>query len=164
MTPDMPLHLRQYGDGATQVLGLHCALASGRVLQGLAAALPDSTWHVPDLPGHAWCTSLLTIPVLTRREGGLPDFACLMPSCLATMQLQQACLTERIRHGQLVELSLYFLFIYLSVFALSLLLICLITYISFHNPFRFSENQIVVFSQLLIVVVHITLRKKLDRN
>ncbi|MCH2167735.1 MAG: alpha/beta hydrolase [Oceanicola sp.] len=52
MTPDMPLHLRQYGDGATQVLGLHCALASGRVLQGLAAALPDSTWHVPDLPGH----------------------------------------------------------------------------------------------------------------
>ena len=46
------LHVRRFGAGPVPVLGLHCALASGRALEGLAAHLPEATLTTFDMPGH----------------------------------------------------------------------------------------------------------------
>lgn len=50
--PSPDLHVRRFGAGDTPLLGVHCAMASGRALEPLAGALPEVTLTAFDLPGH----------------------------------------------------------------------------------------------------------------
>ncbi|MBW4982668.1 alpha/beta hydrolase [Mameliella sp. CS4] len=51
--PEMALHWRDWGQGPTEVLALHCGLGQGSMWKSVAQAL-DSRCHfrAPDLPGH----------------------------------------------------------------------------------------------------------------
>ncbi len=46
------IHTGTIGSGARDVLAVHCTLAHSGAWKGLAAALPDTTFHVFDMPSH----------------------------------------------------------------------------------------------------------------
>lgn len=49
---ELDLHVHRFGAGPVPVLAFHCAMASGKAWQRLAATLPEVTLTAPDLPGH----------------------------------------------------------------------------------------------------------------
>lgn len=46
------LFCRSFGEGARDVLALHCTMAHSGAWRGLSQALPEATIHAPDMPNH----------------------------------------------------------------------------------------------------------------